>query len=103
MDPSREELKSSPHEMYMLALRTGGRLPDDLHRSMILWGYDERHEGIVKGYFGWLEKCEEIRKDRKESERRMRSIDFQERTLLVLLGMFVASALFIFAEIIKNA
>lgn len=65
----REDLKCSPHEMYMLAVRTGCRLPDDLHRIMILWGYDESVAEIAKGYFDLLEKREENRKSRMESER----------------------------------
>lgn len=82
-----------PFEMYLLSIRIGGRLPDESHRKMLLWSYDDRYSGIVKDYLEWAEHCRE--RDRREDSlrKRMQEIERNERFLWIATTV----AMFLFA------
>lgn len=86
------EIKDDPNEMYLLSIRIGGRLPDELHRAMLLWSYDPRANGVVKEYLEWVDRCRERDEMNGKFRRRMASIERNERALnlAIMILMFAA-------------
>lgn len=94
------EIKDDPFEMYLLSIRTGGRLPEHLQVAMLLWSYDERHCGVVKDYLEWVEHCRE--RDRLENafRKRIGNIERNERFLSIIatVAMFFLAVVAVFLK-----
>lgn len=86
-------MKHSPEEMYRHSIRTGRKLPDELHEAMLLWSFDPKQEGIVKEYLVWVKTCEEREKYRSRMDKRMRSIESTEKVIVFMMGMFAAASI----------
>lgn len=88
-------LKIDPQELYFLSIRTGRKLPDDLHNSMLLWSFDDKMSGIVKEYLEWADHCQHRDELENKLRERMRKIDQNERlvSLVALVSMFFIAAI----------
>ena len=85
-------LPMDPHDLYLLSLRTGRRLPDQLHEHMLLWSFDDKAAPVVKDYLEWIEHCKRRDEASELTRKRMESIERMDRALN-LLGLVAAFAL----------
>lgn len=51
----RERLAANPQEMLRYSMAWRSKLPEDLHRSMILWSFDPRWSQCASFYFQWIQ------------------------------------------------
>lgn len=54
----REELSKNPRDMLSISMSRRERLPDDLHRAMILWSFHPDFHLLTKFYFDWVAAVE---------------------------------------------
>lgn len=85
-------LPIDPGELYLFSLRTGRRLPDQLHEHMMLWSFDDNAAPVVKDYLEWIEHCKRRDEAAELTRRRMQSIEKMDKALN-LLGLVAAFAL----------
>lgn len=76
-----------PVEMYLLAVRLRGRLPEPFHQRMLLCSFDEKHMQTVKDYLSFLSYCDERDAYRERMDKKLRLIDQCDRAMLVVNAM----------------
>jgi len=81
-----------PEELYLFSLRTGRKLPEELHNHMLLWSFDERGSRVAKDYMEWIEHCRLRDETVERTRRRLRDIERIDRALNVFM-LVVALAL----------
>lgn len=85
-----EDLMSSPDKMYMLSLINRERLPENLHKAMLLWSFDPNFGPTVQMYLDWSNHCEDMRTARIRFEKRMLIHDRVMFGLMILTGTVLA-------------
>lgn len=89
-------LPIDPQELYVLSLRTGRQLPDQLHNHMLLCSFDENHARVVKDYLEWAEHCNRREENTERLRKKMESIEKMDRILnlaTMLVGILIVAAL----------
>jgi hypothetical protein len=88
---SKEQLISSPADMYLYSLALKDRLPDELHNAMLVWSFDPEEKAHVQAYLSWVASCDERKRARKDWERKMeRSDTIMNVTMIIaLLGVAI--------------
>jgi len=82
----------------MFSIRTGKKLPEQLHNHMLLWSFDDNHSWVVKHYLEWVEHCNRREEQTGRLKERMESMEKMNRTLnlaAILSAILLAAALVI--------
>jgi hypothetical protein len=86
---------TDPKELFLFSLRTGKKLPDELHNAMILWSFDDKHVEVVKDYFEWAEHCvrrdEAMEQTRKKIESTLKIDETLNLVCFLVILLFFAS------------
>lgn len=89
--PCPPELISSPEKMYMYALRSRRRLPEELHNAMMMWAYDPACKTYVVMYLDWIKHCEKM--DGYKARMRRRELMGDKALAFSMAMCFLALAL----------
>lgn len=87
-----------PQELYLLSLKTGKQLPEQLHNHMLLWSFDDNHSWVVKNYLEWAEHCNRRDEQTERLKERMESMEKMDRALnlaAILSAILLSAALVI--------
>lgn len=84
-----DSIISSPEKMYMLSLSTREKLPERLHKAMLLFSFDPNSKLYVQMYLDWSSHCEDMENSRITFERRRKIHDRIILGSIFLCGFFL--------------
>jgi len=90
---SKEQLLSSPMDMYLYSLAIRDRLPDDLHDAMLVWSFDPKEKEHVQAYISWVASCDERKKAKERWDRKMKMHDMIIKSTMALATVALVTQL----------
>jgi hypothetical protein len=90
---NERELLKSAMDMYLYSLSIKEKLPEDLHKAMLLWSFDPKSNEYVKLYLEWVDTCEKRKLSREKFEKSMAMQEKIMKFSLLVAGLLLACVL----------